>query len=181
MKIHCHIIRDLIPLVQDGVASTESRRLVFQHIEACPVCHEEFQNMSGMLGEDVPDLHDEKIIRSMKRHIYYMQLFILVAGAALGAGLTNSLGMFYNFIIMPALGALAYLTFNNRWFRLLPVIFVLVYLLQMIHAMLTKGFYWQIFIAASVYGLIYSALAFVGVVIAWLLKFAFRKDGKFNE
>ena len=36
-KIPCAVCRDLMPLVQDGVASPESEALVKAHLAACPV------------------------------------------------------------------------------------------------------------------------------------------------
>ena len=35
-KIPCAVCRDLMPLVQDGVASPESEALVKAHLAACP-------------------------------------------------------------------------------------------------------------------------------------------------
>lgn len=35
-EIPCAVCRDLIPLVQDGVASPESEALVKAHLQACP-------------------------------------------------------------------------------------------------------------------------------------------------
>ena len=37
-EIPCAVCRDLIPLVQDGVASPESEALVKAHLAACPAC-----------------------------------------------------------------------------------------------------------------------------------------------
>lgn len=181
MKVHCHVIRDLIPLVIDDVASPESKQLVFQHLETCAHCREEFQNISGIMTKELPEPRDEKVIRSIKLRLYYMQLLVLVAGIALGIGLTNSFGMFYNLLIMPALGALAYITLKNKWFWVLPVIFLLVYLYHIITSFLSEGFYPEILIAASFFGFIYSGLAVIGVVIFWLLQFAFGKDGNGDE
>ena len=37
-EIPCAVCRDLIPLVQDGVASPESEALVKAHLQTCPEC-----------------------------------------------------------------------------------------------------------------------------------------------
>ena len=37
-KISCDMCMDLMPLVQDGVASADSIAAVKQHIENCPAC-----------------------------------------------------------------------------------------------------------------------------------------------
>mgnify|MGYP002547768194 CR=1 FL=1 len=38
MKENCEVIRDLLPLVQDGVASEASCRMVQEHLEECEAC-----------------------------------------------------------------------------------------------------------------------------------------------
>ena len=37
-EISCDICRDLLPLVQDGVASEDSRAAVEAHLRSCPAC-----------------------------------------------------------------------------------------------------------------------------------------------
>ena len=37
-KISCDMCIDLMPLVQDGVASEDSRNAVLQHLQECPDC-----------------------------------------------------------------------------------------------------------------------------------------------
>ena len=38
MKYPCDLIRDLLPLYQDGVCSEESRAAVEEHLRECPSC-----------------------------------------------------------------------------------------------------------------------------------------------
>ncbi len=38
MKIHCDVIRDLLPLYADEACSDESRRMVDEHLRECPEC-----------------------------------------------------------------------------------------------------------------------------------------------
>lgn len=38
MKIHCEIIRDLIPLIEDDVCSEQSKEIVLEHIKNCEEC-----------------------------------------------------------------------------------------------------------------------------------------------
>ena len=56
-EIPCAVCRDLIPLVQDGVASLESEALVKAHLQTCPECRTLWQAGGG------GDLkHDNKAI-----------------------------------------------------------------------------------------------------------------------
>ena len=42
-KISCEMCMDLMPLVHDGVASSDSRNAVLAHIETCPDCKSLFE------------------------------------------------------------------------------------------------------------------------------------------
>ena len=46
-EIPCAVCRDLIPLVQDGVASPESEALVKAHLQTCPECRTLWQVGGG--------------------------------------------------------------------------------------------------------------------------------------
>ena len=60
-------------------------------------------------------ISDQKIISAIKRSIFITQLAILTIGALIGTALTNSMGMFYNFIIM-LIGGVALLVFKRKWY-----------------------------------------------------------------
>ena len=47
-EIPCAVCRDLIPLVQDGVASPESEALVKAHLQTCPECRTLWQAGGGV-------------------------------------------------------------------------------------------------------------------------------------
>lgn len=49
-KIKCEVIRDLMPLVADDVASAESKELVNEHIEGCEVCRAYYAGMTAQLA-----------------------------------------------------------------------------------------------------------------------------------
>lgn len=44
-EIECGVIRDLLPLYEDGVASEETAQLVREHLKDCPACQEELRKM----------------------------------------------------------------------------------------------------------------------------------------
>lgn len=46
---NCQIVRDLIPLYVDDVASEESKKLVNEHIESCVECKKMMEDMKGTL------------------------------------------------------------------------------------------------------------------------------------
>ena len=127
MKISCNVIFDLIPLVKDGVASDDSVIIVNEHIKGCESCRAEFKTFDTVKIEQ-PPIKDEKIIFAIKRSVFITQLIILLAGAILGIALSNSMGMFYNFLIMPIIGGVSYVAFKRRWYLAPLAIFTFTYL-----------------------------------------------------
>lgn len=45
MKINCNVIRDLLPLYEDGAVSEDTAELVREHLKDCPGCREELRKM----------------------------------------------------------------------------------------------------------------------------------------
>lgn len=174
MKLTCDVIQDLIPLVKDGVASDDTIVIVNEHIKNCDECKSEL-NVLEFKSEDTASVKDEMIITSIKRSIYMTQLTILIVGTGIGLALTNTMGMFYNFIIMPFIGGISFLTFKRKWYLTPMVIFILNYLWQTIMHLLSDGFNWYNLLIGIYFSIYYTVLVISGVVIAMLLKFALKK------
>lgn len=175
MKITCHVILDLIPLVKDGVASSDSAAVVNEHIRNCESCKAEFDLLEAASIEH-PAIKDKKIISAMKLSIFITQLTILIVGAVIGVALSNSMGMFYNFIIMPVVGGISLLAFKRKWYFTPISVFALTYLWQTIMGIVSDGFQWAALYSGLYYSIIYTILVGLGVIIAMLLKFAFMKE-----
>ena len=93
MNIKCEVIRDLLPLYADGVASEESRALIEEHLKECADCREYLK----LLQEDIPDVSEnafadeaaslKKIKSKMLRNRILIVLvtlaFTIIAGAVL--------------------------------------------------------------------------------------------------
>lgn len=176
LNISCDVILDLIPLVKDGVASDDSTIIVNEHIKSCESCKTEFEIFESTNIEQ-PVIKDEKIISAIKRSIFITQLTILAAGAIIGVALSNSMGMFYNFIIMPLIGCIGFTVLKRKWYLTPLAIFILTYLWQTIMGIVSGGFNWIALYIGLYYSIIYTMLVCLGVIIAMLLKFAFKKEG----
>lgn len=178
-NISCDVCLDLIPLVHDQVASKDSNTLVYEHIAKCASCKTEFINTNITTSEYM--INDDKIIRSLKKSLFVTGLIFITFGALLGVYLSNSMGMFYNFLIMPIVGGLGYLTFKNKWIWTPVGVLILSYIWLFIQnisdGILSSGFRVEIFWNPLYFSGIYSGLTIIGVVIAALLKYAFRKEG----
>ncbi len=176
MNVPCNVISDLIPLVKDGVASEESAALVHDHIKICEQCLTEYELFQTMPLEQ-PSLNDVKIIRAIKRSMVTTQLSILIVGAILGIALTNSMGMFYNFMIMPLVGALSLVSLKKKAYVTPLAIFAVTYVWQTIVLMTESDEWsWMIFVGGTIYSAIYTGLVCFGMLIAWLLIFAIKKE-----
>lgn len=173
LKVPCGVILDLIPLVKDQVASCDSRDLVLNHIESCNQCKDEFENYEGL----APDkLDDEKILASIKKSLFFMGLTLLFLGALVGIALSNSFGMFYNFILMPLVGGLGYVVFKKQWYLVPLGVLAMSYLWLFITFVIEGGLAPWAFYSPVYLSSIYAFLVFIGAVIAQLLEFAFRKE-----
>lgn len=177
MSISCNVILDLIPLVKDGVASDDSTIIVSEHIKNCESCKAEFDIFESIRIEQ-SSIKDEKIIFAIKRSIFITQLTILIVGAITGVALSNSMGMFYNLIIMPVIGGISLVVFKRKWYFAPLAIFVLTYLWQTLTGIVSGGFDWIALYSGLYYSIIYTILVGVGVIITMLLKFAFKKEGE---
>jgi hypothetical protein len=177
--ISCDVCLDLIPLVRDKVASDDSCTLVYEHIKTCKNCRVEFENMPTPSDTTVDD---KKIILAIKKSFYCTGFIFIVFGALIGIYLSNSSGVFYNFLIMPIVGACAYLTLNEKSYFVPIAVFVLSYIWQFVQNIgggaLTSGFKLELFYTPLFFSFIYVCLTIVGIVIVALLKFAFKKEGE---
>jgi len=180
LKIPCNVILDLIPIVKDGVASRESAEMVREHIEGCKSCRAEYDAFEGAPSEQ-PLIRDEKIVAAIKRSIFITQLIILGAGAALGIGLSNSMDVFYNILLMPAIGGFSLLVLKKKWYLAPAAVFILTFIWQIIAGIILDGFRLDVLRMGLYYSVIYTILVGLGEIIAALLKFAFKKEVQVDE
>ncbi|WFB59800.1 zf-HC2 domain-containing protein [Paenibacillus sp. BR1-192] len=175
--IHCDICLDLIPLVRDGVASDGSVAAVMEHMADCQACRLEYGELAHV-SEPVPN--DGKILHSIRKHLMLSALAFLGTGAMLGISLTNSFGMFYNLLIMPLIGGLSYIVLRRKWYMAPLGIFTLSYVWQFVHSLfegaLAEGWRFAVIAAPLLFSIIYGCLAAIGILIASLLHYAFRKE-----
>ena len=69
-KNECNVVRDLMPLVLDRVASDESRALVEEHMDSCEECRKQYEEMKAdMPAETRAEYEAEQrdIVRTLKQ------------------------------------------------------------------------------------------------------------------
>lgn len=170
----CDICKDLIPIVQDGVASKDSTEAVKKHIESCEKCVQLFS------GEQISENSVNKFFDKFRRKIQVLLTLIMTIGIFIGIsfGMDGGVEILLNVILMPVIGVLAFVVF--RWksiFYIPPVLLVVFLIMNTLIYDASQQYHFFMVIQLS---LIYSFIALIGIVIAGLLNFAFRKDDK-NE
>lgn len=173
MNLPCGIILDLIPLVKDGVASRESISAVKEHLSYCESCRCEFESFPPIPHAAIDD---KKVITKIKKSLLRLGILILCAGSLIGIFMTNSMNVFYNILIMPAVGILGYIFLKRRWVYVPVSILFFSYMWILLSSCLDSGFDKNALIYSIPYAIIYMLLTATGTVIAALLKFAFGKE-----
>lgn len=168
--ISCDICMDLIPLVQDGVASADSRDAVEEHVKTCEECRSVYEDNKIALSTDV-----SVVFRKVQRQIQTFTIVLMMLGMFFGVSFTASEQMFYNCIIMPIIGALGYMLLRWKAVYKVPVLLILshgvINLLNALRQMECLDIY-----SLLIWTFIYSIFVWMGIVIAWLLHYAFRKE-----
>lgn len=174
-KISCGICQDLIPLVTDEVAGEESKAAVREHIRCCESCRKIYEE-----SEPFPSPDDQKILRNLRRYRIITMIWLMLMGALFGVSFSESQNVFYNILIMPAVGAVGALAFGKKGLLspLLPAAifftreFIAIARGMAPEASLTTAFFWS---------LLYGGFCLAGVLAVLLLQFAFGKEKKHEK
>ena len=167
--ITCDLCMDLIPLVRDGIASDDSKHAVELHVKSCPVCSSFYKN------EVPPAVNVEKAFHKLKRQTQLFSIILMVFGVFFGLGLTAGDDMFYNTLIMPVIGALAYVLFRWKALYKAPLLLLIAHGLINILGRLQKTEQPDLY-SLLMWTVLYSIFTLIGTLIAGLLHYAFRKE-----
>ena len=171
-KITCDICKDLVPLVKDGIASADSYLAVEEHMENCEHCRALYD---GLLQEPSanPDLELE--LGKLKKKLQIFSTVLMMFGVFFGLSLTASEEMFYNSLIMPVTGALGYVIF--RWKAVYQVPLLLLVMQFLINFLgMARGMEYMPVMGVVMWVGIYTIFVELGVLVAGLLHFVFRKE-----
>ena len=168
-NITCEICMDLIPLVYDGIASEDSCQAVRSHIENCEHCRAVFEG-------DIPEKSNIEIsINKINRWLQLFAIMILIIGICLGISLADGNNFFYNVLIMPILGIVAYYVFHWKSVYIVPTLLLVIqFIAHLIEVFQGK----ELFSISKIifYIILYNFFAVIGILIAGLLHFAFKKE-----
>lgn len=173
-EITCEICMDLMPLVQDGIASEDSRKAVEAHITKCTECKALF------MGTPPEPQNAKTLVKKIQRKIHVFCGVLLLFGIFFGIGLTASEGQFYNVLVMPVIGALGYYIFRWKTFYIVPCLLFVTHLLSHITAFLrgaeSVAFSGMVVTNVLWWTVVYCAFVWIGSLIAALLHFALKKE-----
>ena len=170
-RITCEICRDLIPLVQDGVASKDSVEAVHEHIEQCHECAELFH-------KHLPngDMDDAKIIVRFKHYTNSVLTVLLFIFIVFGVSLTDGMNVMMNTVIMPVTGTLSCIVFGRSALWRTPAVIAVFTVLYHFTSLLQGREGYGDIGSIVMFIILYSLFALCGIVIAALLHYAFRKE-----
>lgn len=193
--ISCQVIEDLLPLVQDGVASAESAALVQEHCAHCSACRALWERtpppalpesqpgaqrngkpgaQPGACPEDPAGaaLAERRLLRRLRQRLCLPLLGLLALGVCLGVGLSGTAGQFYNLLLMPLAGGLGYGLLGRRGWPVLPAaVWGLTGLSCLLPPFHPLG-------SLLLYGGLYALLALLGELAAGLLHYACKGECK---
>ena len=181
MKTECSIVRDLLPLHVEDMVNPETAQYIKSHLAECPECQAELESLKEGEGlaaiekKPTADIEDskpfKKIMKRMNRQFYSIAYAALIFLIFLGFGWTGGENLMYNSLIMPIVGIFGYYVFRLKALYKVPILLLIidtfVCLFKLVELDLYSAFLWT---------MIYSIFVFVGIAIAFLLHFAFRKE-----
>ena len=181
MKTECSIVRDLLPLYVEDMVSAETAQYIKTHLAECSECQRELVDLKECGGlttienktsENATEAKSFKIImKRMNRQFYMLAYSLIIFFVFLGFGWTGGENLMYNSIIMPIVGIFGYYVFRWKAVYKMPVLLLLIdlsiFLFQIVELSFVETLEWT---------LIYCIFVWVGVLIAFLLHFAFRKE-----
>ena len=170
-----------MPLYVEDMVSEETAAYIGEHLESCEECKSELESLKGSAEiaviEEKPAMRADnakpfkKIMKKMNRQFYSVAYAALIFLIFLGFGWTDGENLMYNSLIMPVVGVFGYYVFRWKAIYKVPILLLiidlLVYLLQLVEIGLGDTLAWTF---------IYCIFVVVGIAIAFLLHFAFRKE-----
>lgn len=178
VKLPCEICRDLLPLVQDGVASPESEAAVRAHLQHCEACRALWPE-AGESPTPAPLPDDEKVVRKLRDRINGWLVLFIAFGLIWGMASSRSnlaSGLLF-VLIFPFVSGFTYWWGGRTW-RAVPVLGALLW--AAFNLVGTRGYYvagtegtrlWLL--CALVGAAVVAVLCLIGALAAALLKYAF--------
>ncbi|MBE6748328.1 MAG: zf-HC2 domain-containing protein [Ruminococcaceae bacterium] len=182
MKNECKIISDLLPLYLENLVCKETEEFIKNHLSECENCREDFEELKS--GADLKEVFKEeakteaedikpfkKVMKKMNMQVHSISYLLIIFFIFFGFLSMDSGDVFYNSLIMPIVGVFGYIIFRFKAFYKLPVLLLVINLLACLLNLADVEFIDIFFWTA-----IFTAFVDAGIIIAFLIHFAFRKE-----
>ena len=183
MKNECSVVRDLLPLYVEDMVSEETAEYIKDHLESCSECQAELDAIKSGVGLSAeeektvksPDSAKpfKKMMKRMNAQFYGLAYSLIIFFIFLGFGFTAGENMIYNSLIMPIVGIFGYYVFRWKAVYKMPVLLLIIDIFVCLFRLAPIDLY-----DSLIWTLIYSLFVLIGIAIAFLLHFAFRKEKK---
>ncbi len=174
----CCFVSDLLPLYVEGMVSEETANRISNHLDGCPACRAEYDALCAAPppAPAAPCTDTElaplkKIRRRLDLRLHSVAYLALIFFALFGFSLSAGADVMFNTLIMPVVGIFGYLAFGWRAVYKVPMLLVVV---DVVALLLHVTDAHPLDMVAFTF--LYTAFALVGVAIAFLLHFAFRRE-----
>ena len=180
MKIECCLVKDILPLYAEKLVSEETASLVEEHLKECADCKKELELISTDSFIELENNGNENIENAMplKRlanklsfRMQSMSYALIILFVFLGLTITEGSDMMYNSLIMPAVGLFGYCAFRLKSLYKLPVLMLFIEAFAYIFKLINAEPY-----SLLIWSLIYLLFVYIGVAVAYLFHYAFRKE-----
>ncbi len=78
MKFSCEIIRDVLPLYAEDIASKDTRAMIEIHLESCSNCRKELEEMKNQTVENLPMDRDVRPLKRLKITLFKKKLQTII-------------------------------------------------------------------------------------------------------
>ncbi len=176
MKVHCDVIRDLLPLYADEACSEESRRMVDDHLQECPDCEQMLSRLKSNEIEDNLKREKNDVIqygaRAFKKRSAAVGstvsgVFMIPILVCLIINITTGAGMGWFFIVLAGLAVAASLVLvpilvpEDKLFWTFCAFCASLMLLLGITCLISRGNWFWVASSATLFGLGLIFLPFV--------------------
>ena len=166
MKKECEIVQDLIPLVNDDVASDASKEMVLEHCKKCDEC--------AALLDHKKVVSQQQIQVTYISHMRKLAIGFMILCVLLACSFSGTEHQFSNFILVPLIGGMGSWLLKKYvfvFYLCIPVIQFLICLLSHDAGMIGN---------VIGYTMLYWIFMSIGVVIYHLYAYAFT-GGKYEK
>jgi hypothetical protein len=165
------------------MVSVDSASFVNEHLSECPSCKAEYKSMKKTNDWETISVEQgdrkqlQKAFQGVKRKLWLVYFGLTLVGLMIGLSLTSGMELFYNVLIMPIVGVLGYVVFRWKSLVAMPIFLTFIHVVLNVVNLLC-GVEALDFLSLVLWTLIYGTFMIVGVLIAGLLHFAFKKEEK---